>query len=273
MTEKWLIAPGESRVIDIERAERLKIGLVAGQVDVIAHDEPGIRIEVHAVGGKELRIEHDGALLEIDHPQLSWENFLEVFRNFTSDGPRAEISVAVPRDTKVTLGVVSATALVSGLTAEARLNTVSGDIIVNTHTAELTINAVSGDVQVQGIDGVVLANSVSGDIAITGAPTRVTVDTVSGGVVVDAASAVDVIAVNSVSASATVRLPEGLAAKYSARSLAGRLSIDGVDRATSRPASFTGSTGELSGSFVDVRFNSVSGDLTVLRGSVKEQAA
>ena len=47
MTEKWLIAPGEERVIDIENVSRLKIGLVGGQVDVIAHDEPGIRIEVH----------------------------------------------------------------------------------------------------------------------------------------------------------------------------------------------------------------------------------
>ena len=57
MTEKWLIAPGEERVIDIASATRLKVGLVGGQVDVIAHDEPGIRIEVHGVTTKDLRIE------------------------------------------------------------------------------------------------------------------------------------------------------------------------------------------------------------------------
>ena len=87
MTEKWLIAPGEERVIDIESVTRLKVGLVGGQVDIIAHDEPGIRIEVHGVTTKDLRIEsHDGEV-EIDHPQLGWDNFLEVFRNFGSGGP------------------------------------------------------------------------------------------------------------------------------------------------------------------------------------------
>ena len=30
MTEKWLIAPGEERVIDIESVTRLKVGLVGG---------------------------------------------------------------------------------------------------------------------------------------------------------------------------------------------------------------------------------------------------
>ena len=132
MTEKWLIAPGEERVIDIENVSRLKIGLVGGQVDVIAHDEPGIRIEVHGVTIKDLRIEsHDGEV-EIDHPQLGWDNFLEVFRNFGSGGPKAEVSVAVPRSIALNLGVVSAGALVSGIRNDARLNTVSGDIIVDT---------------------------------------------------------------------------------------------------------------------------------------------
>ena len=150
MTEKWLIAPGQERVIDIERASKLKIGLVGGQVDVIAHDEPGIRIEVHNVTVKDLRIESDGTQIEIDHPQIGWDNFLEVFRNFGAGGPKAEISVAVPRDIALTLGVVSAGALVSGLTEDARLNTVSGDLIVDTHRGDLNVNTVSGDVQVRG---------------------------------------------------------------------------------------------------------------------------
>jgi len=117
MTEKWLIAPGEERVIDIESVTRLKVGLVGGQVDIIAHDEPGIRIEVHGVTVKDLRVESDGTQIEIDHPQLGWDNFLEVFRNFGSGGPRAEVSIAVPRSIALNLGVVSAGALISGLTS------------------------------------------------------------------------------------------------------------------------------------------------------------
>ena len=32
--EKWLIHPGETRVIDLDGVRRLKIGLIGGQVDV-----------------------------------------------------------------------------------------------------------------------------------------------------------------------------------------------------------------------------------------------
>ncbi len=267
MTEKWLIAPGENRVIDVDRAAKLKIGLIGGQVDVIAHDEPGIRIEVQGVTVKDLRIEHNGNQLEIDHPQLGWDNFLEVFRNFGSGGPRAEVSVAVPRDVALTLGVVSASALVTGLRTDARLNTVSGDIIVDTHNGDLTVNAVSGDVQVQGLDGAFSANSVSGEVAVTGTPRKVTIDTVSGSMLVDSAGVVDTLTLNTVAGGATVRLPEDLAVKYVVRTMNGRLTVDGVERGSSGPSSYTGSTGELAGTFADVRFNSVSGDLTVLRQS------
>lgn len=265
MTEKWLIAPGEERVIDIAQATRLKVGLVGGQVDIVAHDEPGIRIEVHGVTTKELRIESDGNEIEIDHPQLGWDNFLEVFRNFGSGGPRAEVSVAVPRSIALNLGVVSAGALISGLTNDARLNTVSGDLIVDTHTGDLTVNSVSGDVQVRGLTGGVGANSVSGDVAITGSVRKATVDTVSGAIMVDATGAVNTINLNTVSGASTVRLEETLPANYVLRSLSGRMLVDGVDRGNTGPTNYTGSTGELAGSFVDVRANSVSGAITVLR--------
>ncbi len=265
MTEKWLIAPGEERVIDIESATRLKVGLVGGQVDIVAHDEPGIRIEVHGVTIKDLRVESHGGEVEIDHPQLGWDNFLEVFRNFGSGGPRAEVSVAVPRSIALNLGVVSAGALVSGIRNDARLSTVSGDIIVDTLIGDLTVNSVSGDVQVRGLNGSLTANSVSGDVAVTGAVRKATIDTVSGSALVDAAGDVNTINLNTVAGASTVRLDETLAANYVARSLSGRILIDGVERNSSGPSNYTGSSGELSGRFVDVRANSVSGSITVLR--------
>jgi len=265
MTEKWLIAPDEERTIEIATATRLKVGLIGGQVDVVAHDEPGIRIEVHGVTVKDLRIECDGTLLEIDHPQLGWDNFLEVFRNFGSGGPKAEISVAVPRSIALNLGVVSAGALISGLDSEARLNTVSGDIIVDTHTGDLSLNSVSGDVQVRNLNGTVSANSVSGDVAITGSVRKATIDTVSGDMVVDAQGSANAINLNTISGSSTVRLDHALAANYVARTISGKLLIDGVERSGSGPTNYSGHFGTLAGSFVDVRVNSVSGNVTVLR--------
>ncbi|HWI32453.1 MAG TPA: DUF4097 family beta strand repeat-containing protein [Microbacterium sp.] len=263
--EKWIIHPGETRVIDIDSVRKLKVGLVGGQIDVIGHDEPGARIEVHGVTIKDLRIEVSGDVVEIDHPQLGWDNFLEVFRNFGTGGPKAEISVAVPRSVALNLGVVSASALVSGLEQDARLNTVSGDIIVDGLRGDLTVNAVSGDVQVRELVGALGANSVSGDVAVTGTVRKATVDTVSGNMVVDSTGQVSGISLNSVSGNGTIRLDEGLPANFVVRTVSGRVQVDGVVRSSSGMTNYQGSVGELSGSFVDVRTNAVSGDLTVLR--------
>lgn len=266
--EKWLVHPGETRVIDIDDVRRLKVGLVGGQIDVVTHDEPGIRIQVHGVSVKDLRIEATGDRVEIDHAQLRWDNFLEVFRNFGSGGPSAEISVAVPAGVELTLGVVSASALVSGLGRGASLNTVSGDIIVDGLTGDLSVKAVSGDVQVRGLDGALSANTVSGDLAATGTLRSADIDTVSGAVLLDVHGPVHTIGINTVGGATTLRLPERLAANYVVRSVSGRVVIDGEvhsGRGTGPTTNYAGSHGELAGSFVDVRANSVSGDITVLR--------
>ncbi|SFI74790.1 MULTISPECIES: DUF4097 family beta strand repeat-containing protein [Microbacterium] len=266
--EKWIIHPGETRVIDLDDIRKLKVGLVGGQIDVVAHDEPGIRIEVHAVAVKDLRIEASGDVVEIDHAQLRWDNFLEVFRNFGTGGPKAEISVAVPRGIGLNLGVVSASALVSGLATVAKLNTVSGDIIVDGLTGDLSANAVSGDVQIRNLEGALSANSVSGDVAATGTIRKATIDTVSGAMLVDSVGPTESVNLNTVSGNASIRLDEGLPANYVVRSVSGRVLVDGVKRSgqgTGPTTNFSGSSGELSGRFVDVRANSVSGDVTVLR--------
>ncbi|MDQ1138170.1 hypothetical protein QE410_002969 [Microbacterium sp. SORGH_AS 1204] len=266
--EKWIIHPGETRVIDLDAVRELKIGLVGGQVDVVAHDETDTRIEVHGVTVKDLRIEVVDGRLEIDHPQLRWDNFLEVFRNFGAGGPKAEVSVAVPRTVGLTLGVVSASALVTGLRSDVRLNTVSGDIMVDGLVGDVNLNAVSGDVQVRELDGALSANSVSGDVAATGRITKASIDTVSGAMLVDSSGATQAISLNSVSGTATIRLDRSLPANYVSRSVSGRVQIDGQVRSGSGPTNYAGSTGALAGSFVDVRTNTVSGEITVLRRGI-----
>lgn len=265
--EKWLIHPGETRVIDIEHVRSLKIGLIGGQIDVIAHDEPGARIEVHSVTQKDLRIEITGDALEIDHPQLRWDNFLSVFGQFGAGGAKADISIVVPRTVALTLGVVSASALVSGLTTDAKLNTVSGDLLVDGLTGDVDINAVNGDVQVRGLRGAFNANSVSGDIAATGTIRRASADTVSGNVLFDSAGPISQIDINTVSGNSTIRIDEHYPANYVVRSVSGKIALDGTVHSSSGMTNFAGSTGTLSGQFVDVRVNSVSGDLTLLRST------
>lgn len=270
--EKWVIHPGDTRVIDLDDIRKLKIGLVGGQVDVVAHDEPGVRIEVHSVTVKDLRIEATDDFVEIDHPQLRWDNFIEVFRNFGAAGPKAEISVAVPREIALTLGVVNASALVSGVMSDAKLNTVSGDMIIDGVTGDLSLNGVSGDVQIRELVGTLNANTVSGDIATTGEIRKIFVDSVSGNSLIDARGDITQISLNSVSGNAMVRLDAEVPANYVARSISGKVVIDGVKRGASSGSgsigvgtSYSGSVGELSGNFLDLRFNAVSGDLSVIR--------
>ena len=68
------------------------------------------------------------------------------------------------------------------------------------------------------------------------------------------------------SGNATIRLDEGTRPTSPPARVSGRVQVDGVVRSGSAgPTNYQGSVGELSGSFVDVRANAVSGDLTVLR--------
>ncbi|WKK73070.1 hypothetical protein Q0F99_09620 [Rathayibacter oskolensis] len=79
--EKWLVQAGESKVVDLDVVRSVKIALVGGQIDVIAHDEPTARVEVHSVNGRALKISMDGDRLEIDHIQLRWDTIVDVVKD------------------------------------------------------------------------------------------------------------------------------------------------------------------------------------------------
>ncbi|GGD24568.1 hypothetical protein GCM10010915_00630 [Microbacterium faecale] len=259
--EKWVIQPGETRVIDIADVTRLKASLVGGQIDVVGHDEDHVRVEIHSIAVKELRVEVTGSELEVDHPQVRWDNFIKAFGHFGSSGPRAEISVAVPRHLELSLGVVSASVLVAGVAGDATLNTVSGDVLVDGLNGDLNTHAVSGDIQVRGLVGDFASDMVSGDIAVSGEVREADVNTVSGSIFIDADGPLQEASINSVSGSTTLRLDDDYAAKYNIHTLSGRVQLDGV----SRSKHYEGHAGALSGMFADVRANSVGGDITVLR--------
>src|SRR5207247_1766618 len=105
------------------------------------------------------KIVHDGTSLVIDHPQLAWDNFIDVFRSFRGNA-RADISIMVPRAVALKLGVVSANALVSGLTEDASLSTVSGELVADGLRGDLQLNSVSGEIGVRNHEGAVVARSV-----------------------------------------------------------------------------------------------------------------
>lgn len=258
--EKWMVQGPQT--IELEGVRRLKVGLIGGQVDIVAHDEPTTRVEVHLVEGRELKVRRTGDQLEIDHPQIGWDNWLDVFRSFRGRD-RVDVSVMVPREVSVKLGVVGAGALVSGIRSDASVSTVSGDLVIDGVEGELTANSVSGEVTIRDHTGPVTVHTVSGDITAQGELSRFSCDGVNSEVYLDLAGIPDVVRVNTVSGEVTARFAPETAAKYTVNTVTGRVRLDG-DQTSGERGRYTGRFGILERRFTDLLVNTVSGGVSVL---------
>jgi DUF4097 and DUF4098 domain-containing protein YvlB len=264
MEQEWQV--DGPRTIDLESIDRLKIGLIAGQVDVVAHDEPTARVEVHSVSGRPLRIAvRDGSLV-LDHPQIRWDDWLSAMRSF--DGrATADVSLLVPRRTALKLGVVSASALVSGLVGDASISTVSGDVVVDGLTGDLQVNGVSGDMAVREHDGAVVVRTVSGGITASGRISDFASDGVSGPVFLEITGAPRAVVVNTVSGAVTARLDADVRIEYAITTASGRLQLDDHHEGRVR-GRWTGVGGPEDGIRVPFRVNSVSGNVSVVHAAL-----
>ena len=258
--EKWLV-DGE-KIIDIDSVSKLKVGLVAGQVSIVAHDEPYVHIEVHSVTGKDLLISVDGDTLEIDHAQWTWDNFIDVFKSFRGSA-RVDISIRVPRDISLKFGVVSASALISGIASDASISTVSGELVIDGVHGDIQLNAVSGEISVRNHLGRINAHTISGDITAAGDIAKFTGDTVSGDIFLDITGVPDEVRANTVSGSVTVRLEDGVAAQYKINTVSGRIQLDDSEITGVRGA-YTGKYGNLDKQWLEFKANTVSGSVSVL---------
>ncbi|WP_235022051.1 MULTISPECIES: hypothetical protein [unclassified Rathayibacter] len=263
--EKWLVQAGESKVVDLDVVRSLKLALVGGQIDVIAHDEPTARVEVHSVSGRALKISMDGDRLEIDHIQLRWDTIVDVVKGLGRRGDRADVSLLVPRGVELKFDTVSADGLVSGLHSDARVSTVGGDIVLDGLHGDIEVNTVHGELSVRSHTGRVTAHTVSGDVTAAGDLTRFSVDGVSGSVFVDAEGTPDQIQANTVSGDLTVRIDESLGARYRINTVSGTLQLDGSVVRGTFGRGYTSTTGSLDSQWIDIAANSVSGDVTVVR--------
>lgn len=263
--ETWLVEPGQSKTIDLELVRSLKVGLVGGTIDVIAHDEPGCRVEVHEVTVKELTVSIDGDRLEIDHLQKNWvDNFVEAFKVWTGRA-RAEVSVLVPRDVALKLGVVSASAFVSGIRADVRMSTVSGELVADGTAGDLDLNSVSGELSARDHSGRIRMHTVSGDVTASGAITRFSGDGVSGDIFLDLDGAPDHVTINTVSGDLALRLDESVGVHCRVNSVSGRIQFDDTVYRAQAGKPFAYETGSGDGKRVDVSLNSVTGNVSVVR--------
>ncbi len=263
-TEFWTVTGPQ--VIEVDEVRSLRVQVVGGHVDVVTHDGPGVRLEVHSVDGRPVEVSLDDGELRVGYPfTLSpWERFLDLVTT-APDRDRADISLAVPVDLPTKVGTVSAEGLLAGVHAVCSVATVSGSLVVDGTRGTLGAHTVSGEIVVRDHAGGLTLNSVSGELAASGALDAVHANSVSGELALDVTTAPVSIDATSVSGDITVRLPEGEGVHLTAHALSGRLVMDGESHGGGLPGRSVDVTSGDGRSRVSA--STVSGNVTVVRGA------
>ncbi|QTE30301.1 DUF4097 family beta strand repeat-containing protein [Pengzhenrongella sicca] len=265
-TESWVVTGPQ--IIEIDDVAGVRVGLVRGRADVVAHDGPGVRIEVHAVDGRPLEVSLADGELRVGYAFTlrNWEGFLDTVRN-VRDRDTADVHIAVPRQVSVKLGTMSAEGLLTGVRAGASVSTVSGSIVTDGTAGLLMVNTVSGDVAIRAHTGDLRLNSVSGELTASGDLGRVSANTVSAPVTLDLTGVQGAVNASTVAGDVTVRLPAERGVTVSARSVSGRVVIDGHEHKGKGQGPGQVSVELQTGDGAcAITAKTVSGHLTVLRG-------
>jgi len=264
---RWTIEAPTS--LEFDDVTGLRVRLIAGSVAVLATDgKPSL--DVSSVEGDPLTVTYEGGVLTIAHENLSWEGLLKWLR---PQRHSATVTVTVPRKCPTQVGVVSATAVMSGISSRASVKSVSGGITLDGVTGDVDANTVSGALEAQGINGKLNFNTVSGDLTLAdGWLERLDANGVSGDVTAD----IDLdplggMHVTTVSGEVTLRLPAEADAQVNMHSLSGDVRSEFPElKRTSAPASrsVSGSLGAGSG---HVSVTTMSGRVILLRRAGREQ--
>jgi hypothetical protein len=272
MAQEWQI--DGPKVLDIgdehETVRKLKLGLVAGRVDIVTHDDsPTARLEVHEVAGQPLLVTWDGSTLKVSHVKEKNASLWESVLSFTQDKGRrsARVSISVPATTLVNASTVSAEALINGVRATVKANTVTGVITLDDITGDVDANTVSGDIECHDLTGDFKGNSVSGALTVQASRLgQIRLNTVSGDIALDLTDGRAQIQSNSVSGDVTVRVPAGGGYDVAAHTATGHVVIDGQSMNGDAPFQRGGQLSDGDKALV-IKANSVSGNVVVLRAT------
>jgi putative adhesin len=266
---QWTIQDPTS--LDFDDVTGLRVRLIAGSVAVLATDgKPSL--DVSSITGDPLCVTYEDGILTISHENLTWEGLLKWLR---PQRHSAAVTVTVPRQCQTQLGVVSASAVMSGIEAKASVKSVSGGITLDSVAGDVDANTVSGTLEAQGINGKLNFNTVSGDLTLAeGWLERLDANGVSGDVIAD----IDLdplggMHVATVSGKVTLRLPAEADAKVNLHSLSGDVHSEFAElKRSSAPASHSvsGSLGAGSG---HVSVTTMSGRVILLRRAERATAA
>jgi hypothetical protein len=258
---RWTVDAPTS--LDFDDVTALQVRLIAGTVAVLASDDRP-SVVVSDIKGRPLQVSYDAGTLTIGYEALSWERLLDWLKPVHDT---AAVTVTVPADCPIQLGVVSATAVVCGLSSGAAVKGVSGEITLDGVAGEVHADTISGALEGRDVDGAVRFKSVSGDLTLAnGSLTRLEADNISGQIAADVSlDGTGVMRISTISGDVTLRLPADSDAKVRLHSTSGnvRSEFDSL-RTIMSPGSHTVS-GNLGGGSGNVSVSSVSGAVTLLR--------
>ncbi|MCD9878013.1 DUF4097 family beta strand repeat-containing protein [Streptomyces guryensis] len=262
---EWSV--GEPRKLTFDKPVReLHVRIVNGTVNVVGTDEGSARLEVSRIEGPPLLVSQQGGTLTVAYDDLPWKGFLK-WLDRKGWRRSAVVSLAVPADTRVEVGVVGAAAVVSGIDGRTEVKGVTGDTTLVGLTGPVRADTVSGNLEAQALRGDLRFNSVSGDLTVVEAGSSVKADSVSGSMIVDldpASRPTDIVLAN-VSGEIAIRLPHPADAEVEANTASGTVSNAFEDLRVSGQWGAKRITGRLGSGSGSLKATTVSGSIALLR--------
>ncbi|MGC9440707.1 DUF4097 family beta strand repeat-containing protein [Streptomyces sp. WG5] len=270
---EWSVAEPGKLTFD-ESVSELQVRIVNGTVNVVGTDEGSARLEVSEIEGPPLIVTHQDGVLTVAYEDLPWKGFLK-WLDRKGWRRSAVVSLAVPTGTRVEVGVVSATAVVSGLDGRAEVRGVAGDTTLVSLAGPVRADTVSGNVEAQALSGDLRFNSVSGDLTVVEAGSSVRADSVSGSMIVDLDPAGGPTDINltSVSGEIAIRLPQPADARVEANTASGTVSSAFEDLRVGGQWGAKRITGRLGAGNGRLKATTISGSIALLRRPAGEDTA
>ena len=268
---RWSVAEPQRLVFD-EPVTALRVRIVQGMVNIVGTDEGVPCLDVSALEGPPLIVTHKGGTLTVTYPAPTWRGFRK-WLDCRGWRRSAVVSLTVPTDTRVDVGVVGAGTVISGIEGRTEVRGVSGDTTLVGLSGAVHAETVSGSVEAQGLTGALRFQSVSGDLTVVdGAGPSVRADSVSGSMIVDltpaatapAGHATDV-NVNNVSGEIAIRLPHPADTEVEANTTSGTVSNAFEDLRVTGQLGTRRITGRLGAGQGKLKATTISGGIALLR--------
>lgn len=227
---EWSVSEPQKLTFDT-RVSDLQVRIVNGTVNVVGTDEGSARLEISEIEGPPLVVTQMGDTLTVAYEDLPWKGFLK-WLDRKGWRRSAIVSLAVPADTRVEVGVIGAGAVVSGIRGPAVVKGVTGDTALVGVSGPVRADTVSWNLEAQAVTGDLRFNSVSGDLTVVeGSGRSVRADSVSGSMIVDLdPDGPTDVTLTSVSGEIAIRLPHPADAEVEANTASGTISnaFDGL---------------------------------------------